>query len=51
VFVGDDPRWDVVGAQNAGVRPVLLGSSAKAPGLKAIRNLEDILTFVDEAPV
>ena len=51
VFVGDDPRWDVVGAQNAGVRPVLLGSSAHAQGLTAIQNLEDILSVVDEAPV
>ena len=51
VFVGDDPRWDVVGAQNAGVRPVLLGSSASAPGLNVIQNLEDILSFVDQAPV
>ena len=51
VFVRDDPRWDVVGAQNAGVRPVLLGSSASAPGLNVIQNLEDILSFVDQAPV
>ena len=51
VFVGDDPRWDVVGAQTAGMRPVLLGSSTHAPGLKAIENLEDILRVVDEAPV
>jgi len=32
LFVGDDHRWDVVGAQNAGLRPVLLGSGAtKSP--------------------
>jgi putative hydrolase of the HAD superfamily len=24
LFVGDDPRWDVIGAQGAGLRPVLL---------------------------
>jgi putative hydrolase of the HAD superfamily len=24
VFVGDDPRWDVLGAERAGVRPILL---------------------------
>jgi putative hydrolase of the HAD superfamily len=29
VFVGDDPRWDVVGAQRAGVKPILL---ARRPG-------------------
>src|SRR5687767_14494669 len=51
VFVGDDPRWDIVGAQNAGVRPVLLRSSASAPRVKVIQNLEDILSCVDEAPV
>jgi putative hydrolase of the HAD superfamily len=48
VFVGDDPRWDVVGAQNAGVRPVLYGSPGAAPGLKAIRNLEEVIQLVDE---
>jgi len=26
LFVGDDHRWDLVGAQNAGLRPVLLES-------------------------
>jgi putative hydrolase of the HAD superfamily len=31
LFVGDDHRWDVVGAQNAGVRPVLLGSGVTKP--------------------
>ena len=49
VFVGDDPRWDVAGAKNAGVRPVLVGSEAGAPGLEAIPNLEDIIRLVDEA--
>jgi len=24
IFVGDDPRWDAIGAQGAGLRPVLL---------------------------
>jgi FMN phosphatase YigB (HAD superfamily) len=49
VFVGDDPRWDVAGATNAGIRPVLLGSAASAPGLETIQNLEDVIRLVDEA--
>jgi len=49
VFVGDDPRWDVVGAQNAGLRPVLLGSPASPPGLETIQNLEDVIRLVDDA--
>lgn len=24
VFVGDDPQWDVMGAERAGIRPLLL---------------------------
>jgi putative hydrolase of the HAD superfamily len=48
VFVGDDPRWDVAGAKNAGIRPVLLGSAASAPGLETIQNLEDVIRLVDE---
>jgi putative hydrolase of the HAD superfamily len=27
IFVGDDARWDLIGAQNAGLRPVLLRPS------------------------
>jgi len=49
VFVGDDPRWDVVGAQNAGLRPVLLRSQARAPRLKTIQNLQDLIRLVDDA--
>jgi putative hydrolase of the HAD superfamily len=49
VFVGDDPRWDVSGAKNAGIRPVLLGAAASVPGLKTIQNLEEIIRLVDEA--
>jgi len=30
VFVGDDPVWDVEGANNAGVRPILLATRAHA---------------------
>jgi putative hydrolase of the HAD superfamily len=29
LFVGDDHRWDVIGAQNAGIRPVLLATDAR----------------------
>jgi FMN phosphatase YigB (HAD superfamily) len=47
VFVGDDLRWDVAGAKNAGVRPVLLRSPA-TPGLETIQNLEDVIRLVDE---
>jgi len=50
IFVGDDPRWDVVGAQNAGVRPVLLGSPGSVPGLATIENLEGVIRLVNEAP-
>jgi HAD superfamily hydrolase (TIGR01509 family) len=49
VFVGDDPRWDVAGAKNAGVRPVLLTSRAGAAGLETIESLEDVIRLVDEA--
>jgi putative hydrolase of the HAD superfamily len=31
LFVGDDHRWDIVGAQNAGLRPVLLESAVPKP--------------------
>jgi putative hydrolase of the HAD superfamily len=49
LFVGDDPRWDVAGAQNAGVRPVLLGSVASSPDLETIQSLEELMRLVDRS--
>jgi putative hydrolase of the HAD superfamily len=51
IFVGDDPRWDVAGAQNAGVRPVLLAAAASSPAPEyvTIRSLAKVVTLVDEA--
>ena len=53
LFVGDDHRWDVVGAQNAGVRPVLLESVAPKPRRECltIPNLADVIALVTEASV
>ena len=50
LFVGDDPRWDVAGARNAGVRPVLLGSPTSSPDLETIQNLEELIRLVDRSP-
>jgi len=49
LFVGDDPRWDVAGARNAGVRPVLLGSLASSPDLETIQSLDELLQLVDRS--
>ena len=38
LFVGDDHRWDVVGARNAGIRPVLLA-------MDAVQSVSDHLTI------
>jgi putative hydrolase of the HAD superfamily len=49
IFVGDDARWDVIGAQNAGLRPVLL-CPAHAPvieGCVRIHRLSDVLDLLD----
>jgi len=45
VFVGDNPRWDVVGAKQAGVVPVLLAPNPEVVGadFKVIRSLGEIL--------
>jgi putative hydrolase of the HAD superfamily len=53
LFVGDDHRWDIVGAQNAGLRPVLLESGAPKPRHECltIPNLADIIALLTEAPV
>jgi FMN phosphatase YigB (HAD superfamily) len=50
LFVGDDPRWDVVGARNAGIRPVLIGPevpNSPADHL-AIRDLASIISLTRE---
>jgi putative hydrolase of the HAD superfamily len=48
LFVGDDHRWDVVGAQNAGLRPVLLEPVVSKPARECltITNLADIIALL-----
>jgi phosphoglycolate phosphatase-like HAD superfamily hydrolase len=51
LFVGDDHRWDIVGAQNAGLRPVLLESVVpRSPrDHPTIPNLAGVLALLAEA--
>jgi len=53
LFVGDDHRWDIVGAQNAGLRPVLLDSAVPKPRRDhlTIPNLAGIIALLTEASV
>jgi putative hydrolase of the HAD superfamily len=53
LFVGDDHRWDIVGAQNAGLRPVLLESVAPKARRECltISNLDDIVALLTKATV
>jgi putative hydrolase of the HAD superfamily len=50
IFVGDDVRWDVLGARAAGVRPLLLvpaaGGDARLDGVPVIHHLRDVLEYV-----
>jgi putative hydrolase of the HAD superfamily len=50
LFVGDDARWDVVGARAAGVRPLLLlpaaASAATHDDVPVIHRLREVLTYV-----
>jgi putative hydrolase of the HAD superfamily len=50
LFVGDDHRWDIVGAQNAGLRPVLLESVVpKSPRDHiTVPNLAGVITLLAE---
>jgi putative hydrolase of the HAD superfamily len=48
-FVGDDPRWDVLGAEQAGIRPLLLapnGSEAPPSNIPIARNLREVLDHI-----
>jgi putative hydrolase of the HAD superfamily len=45
-FIGDDPRWDVLGAQRAGVRPILLARQRPASvsdTVAVIATLDEVL--------
>ena len=49
VFVGDDPHWDATGAEQAGIRPILLAPKATHTGRETLpiaRNLRDVLGHV-----
>jgi len=53
LFVGDDHRWDIIGAQNAGLRPVLLESVVPKPRRDhlTIPNLDGIIALLTETSV
>jgi len=51
VFVGDDPRWDVVGAERVGLRPILLspdGVTGDTPHT-VINRLGEVLAAINAA--
>ena len=52
LFVGDDHRWDVIGAQNAGLRPILVGPSVpnSPTNCLTIQNLVDLIELATETP-
>jgi HAD superfamily hydrolase (TIGR01509 family) len=46
VFVGDDPHWDMLGAQESGIRPVLLApgsGDARRGNVAVARSLREVL--------
>jgi putative hydrolase of the HAD superfamily len=50
VFVGDDPRWDVAGAQRAGVQPILLSRQPPAgwpDSIPVASSLRDVLRYAE----
>jgi HAD superfamily hydrolase (TIGR01509 family) len=50
IFVGDDPRWDVIGAKSAGLRSVLLSPSSRNDAHEhlAIQDLRDVIAIVQD---
>ena len=43
VFVGDDPRWDVLGARQAGIRPILLAKAAPDVAIDGVLMVESLV--------
>jgi FMN phosphatase YigB (HAD superfamily) len=51
VFVGDDPVWDVEGATNAGLRPILLTAAGRQSGptqVTTVASLSEVLAKISE---
>ncbi len=51
VFVGDDPTWDIEGAQSAGLRPILLAGHPGHTGASSVmtaKSLPDVLARIDQ---
>lgn len=50
-FVGDDPRWDVVGAEAAGIRPILIlpAEEQSSHSCRRISRLSQLLDLLDVA--
>lgn len=47
IFVGDDVRWDVLGARRAGIEPVLISrDSVDDTGLITIRELRELVPLI-----
>jgi len=51
IFVGDDPRWDILGAERVGLRPLLLwnGWAVGATSCAVIERLEEVLSWIKAA--
>jgi HAD superfamily hydrolase (TIGR01509 family) len=50
-FVGDDPVWDIEGANNAGLMPILLGvhpQQRASARVAVVASLPEVLTRVDQ---
>jgi len=49
LFVGDDHRWDVIGAQNAGIRPVLLARDvSRSSDHLTIQSLVEVVSIATD---
>ncbi len=52
-FVGDDPHWDISGAEQVGLRPILLDPRAKSTSgsVQCIRSLKELLPLLHTGAV
>lgn len=51
LFVGENPRWDVLGTESVGLHPLLLlnGSAVGSTSCTVIARLDDVLSWVKVA--
>jgi len=51
VFVGDDPRWDLVGPRNVGITPIIIDRKAIMPQAKETNKISNLHELINKLKI